>query len=282
MRIRRTPLAPERANTARDGILACGGAEGRPPRGRVWEVGSWPAAPVRGRGRWAWSAWPSSARACSSTPTSRSSPAASRPPSTPTSAPSGPSRSSPGSACSCRSSRRPPASCRCPTARAACLRAALLTAVSLAAVEVVLVAALSPWLARAFGGHRIGVVAVAVLCVISAGQFVVRGALIGMDRMGRYALIMRARHRVAGDLRRRGRAAGRRPGQPRVRLDAGGRDRARARPTALPAGHPPHPPGAGARDGHAHGHASPRCAGPSRRCCSARCARSCCSTGRRC
>jgi O-antigen/teichoic acid export membrane protein len=70
------------------------------------------------------------------------------------------------------------------------LRAALLTAMSLAAVEVVLVAALSPWLARAFGGHGIGVVAIAVLCVISAGQFVVRGALIGMDRMGRYALII--------------------------------------------------------------------------------------------
>ena len=34
--------------------------------------------------------------------------------------------------------------------------------------------------------------AIAVLCVISAGQFVVRGALIGMDRMGRYALIISA------------------------------------------------------------------------------------------
>ena len=70
------------------------------------------------------------------------------------------------------------------------LRAALLTAVSLAAVQVVLVAAAAPWLARAFGGHMVSVVAFAVLCVISAGQFVVRGALMGMDRMDRYALIM--------------------------------------------------------------------------------------------
>ena len=70
------------------------------------------------------------------------------------------------------------------------LRAALLTAVSLAAVQVVLVAAAAPWLARAFGGHMVSVVAFAVLCVISAGQFVVRGALVGMDRMDRYALIM--------------------------------------------------------------------------------------------
>ena len=70
------------------------------------------------------------------------------------------------------------------------LRAALLTAVSLAAVQVVLVAAAAPWLARAFGGHMVSVVAFAVLCVISAGQFVVRGALVGMDRMDRYALVM--------------------------------------------------------------------------------------------
>jgi O-antigen/teichoic acid export membrane protein len=72
------------------------------------------------------------------------------------------------------------------------LRAALLTAASLAAVQVVLVAAAAPWLARAFGGHGVTVVAFALLCLVSAGQFVVRGALIGMDRMGRYAQIMLA------------------------------------------------------------------------------------------
>jgi O-antigen/teichoic acid export membrane protein len=70
------------------------------------------------------------------------------------------------------------------------LRAALLTAVQLAAVEVVVVAAASPWLVRALGGHPVSVVAMALLCLISAGQFVVRGALIGMDRMGRYSLII--------------------------------------------------------------------------------------------
>jgi O-antigen/teichoic acid export membrane protein len=70
------------------------------------------------------------------------------------------------------------------------LRAALLTAASLAAVQVVLVAAAAPWLARAFGGHGVTVVAFGLLCLVSAGQFVVRGALIGMDRMGRYSLII--------------------------------------------------------------------------------------------
>jgi O-antigen/teichoic acid export membrane protein len=70
------------------------------------------------------------------------------------------------------------------------LRAALLTAMSLVAVQVLLVAAATPWLARALGGHGVAVAAVAVLCLVSAGQFVVRGALIGMDRMGRYALVM--------------------------------------------------------------------------------------------
>ena len=70
------------------------------------------------------------------------------------------------------------------------LRAALLTALSLAAVQVVLVAATAPWLARAFGGQGVSVVAFGVLCLISSGQFVVRGALVGMDRMDRYALVM--------------------------------------------------------------------------------------------
>jgi len=36
----------------------------------------------------------------------------------------------------------------------------------------------------------VSVIAFGVLCVISAGQFVVRGALVGMDRMDRYALVM--------------------------------------------------------------------------------------------
>ena len=70
------------------------------------------------------------------------------------------------------------------------LRAALLTAVLLAVCQVALVAAAAPWLGRAFGGHGVSVAVFALLCLVSAGQFVVRGALIGMDRMGRYALVM--------------------------------------------------------------------------------------------
>jgi O-antigen/teichoic acid export membrane protein len=70
------------------------------------------------------------------------------------------------------------------------LRAALLTALAMAGVQVALVAVASPWLAHVFGGHPVTVVAFALLCLVSAGQFVVRGALIGMDRMDRYAVIM--------------------------------------------------------------------------------------------
>ncbi|MDN5857643.1 MAG: hypothetical protein L0H84_03385 [Pseudonocardia sp.] len=70
------------------------------------------------------------------------------------------------------------------------LKAVLLTAGAMAIAEVAVVAAASPLLIRAFGGHAITVAALGVLCVVSAGQFVVRGALIGMNRMGRYAAIM--------------------------------------------------------------------------------------------
>ena len=134
------------------------------------------------------------------------------------------------------------------------LRAALLTALSLAVVQVVLVAAAAPWLAHAFGGHGVSVVAFAVLCLISAGQFVVRGALVGMDRMDRYALVMvldtlfRVVFAAAVALARR------RPRQLDVRLDARRRRRPGARPSAVPARHPPRAPGHGARDGHAHRH----------------------------
>jgi O-antigen/teichoic acid export membrane protein len=72
----------------------------------------------------------------------------------------------------------------------ALLRAALLTALAMAGVQVALVAVASSWLASLFGGHPVTVVAFALLCLVSAGQFVVRGALIGMDRMDRYAVIM--------------------------------------------------------------------------------------------
>ena len=58
------------------------------------------------------------------------------------------------------------------------LRAALLTALFIAAIQVALVACAAPWLAGALGGHGVSVVAFGALCLISAGQFVVRGALV--------------------------------------------------------------------------------------------------------
>lgn len=70
------------------------------------------------------------------------------------------------------------------------LKAALITAGVMALAQIALLALAWPLLGRAFGGHTVTVVAFGVLCVVSAGQFVVRGALIGMDRMGRHAFIM--------------------------------------------------------------------------------------------
>jgi len=70
------------------------------------------------------------------------------------------------------------------------IRAALLTSASMAIAQLALLAVSWPLLVDAFGGHSMTVVALGVICLVSAGQFVVRGALIGMDRMGRHALIM--------------------------------------------------------------------------------------------
>jgi O-antigen/teichoic acid export membrane protein len=70
------------------------------------------------------------------------------------------------------------------------LKTVLLTAASMAVAQLAVVAMGWPLLTRAFGGHAVVVVALGVLCLVSAGQFVVRGALIGMDRMGRHAAIM--------------------------------------------------------------------------------------------
>jgi O-antigen/teichoic acid export membrane protein len=70
------------------------------------------------------------------------------------------------------------------------LRAVLLTAATMAVAMLAVVALGWPVLSKAFGGQSVTVVAMAVLCLVSAGQFVVRGALIGMDRMGRHAAIM--------------------------------------------------------------------------------------------
>lgn len=70
------------------------------------------------------------------------------------------------------------------------LKAALFTAGTMAVAQLGVVALAWPLLSQAFGGHAITVVALGVLCLVSAGQFVVRGALIGMDRMGRHAATM--------------------------------------------------------------------------------------------
>jgi O-antigen/teichoic acid export membrane protein len=70
------------------------------------------------------------------------------------------------------------------------LKATLITAAAMAVGQLAVVALAWPLLQRTFGGHAVVVVAFGVLCLVSAGQFVVRGALIGMNRMGRHAFIM--------------------------------------------------------------------------------------------
>jgi O-antigen/teichoic acid export membrane protein len=70
------------------------------------------------------------------------------------------------------------------------LKATLITAAAMSVGQLAVVALAWPLLQRTFGGHAVVVVAFAVLCLVSAGQFVVRGALIGMNRMGRHAFIM--------------------------------------------------------------------------------------------
>ena len=177
--------APVRPLRSQDGILSRRG--GRRPA--AWGGRSWPAAPGRGGDHSASSAWPSSGPGSSSTPIWRSSPARSPPPSTPISVHSGHSRWSRDSACSCPSSKRPPGCCRCRTGpRPAAGRAA----------DGRVAGGRAGGAGRRHGavaGPRLrrtpsGVVAIGVLCLISAGQFVVRGALVGLDRMDRYALVM--------------------------------------------------------------------------------------------
>ncbi|PRY37253.1 O-antigen/teichoic acid export membrane protein [Umezawaea tangerina] len=61
--------------------------------------------------------------------------------------------------------------------------AATKVALGLAGVELLVVAAGSPLLLDPLGGRPWAVVAVAALCLVSAGQFLVRGALIGGGRL---------------------------------------------------------------------------------------------------
>ncbi|MBO0839528.1 MAG: hypothetical protein J2O49_01745, partial [Sciscionella sp.] len=72
------------------------------------------------------------------------------------------------------------------------LRSGLRVALGFAAVEVVLVLAGTPLLLHSFGGEFGTVAALATLCVISAGQFTVRGLLLGANRMTSYALVLTA------------------------------------------------------------------------------------------
>jgi O-antigen/teichoic acid export membrane protein len=65
----------------------------------------------------------------------------------------------------------------------AAMGAAARVALGLAGVELLLVAAASPLLLDPLGGRPWAVVAVAALCLVSAGQFLVRGALIGSGRL---------------------------------------------------------------------------------------------------
>ena len=134
------------------------------------------------------------------------------------------------------------------------LRAALLTAVSVAAGQVVLVAAATPLLARALGGH--GVQRRGGRRALPGQRRPVRRAR-RADRHGPDGSLRAGdagRHAPARDVRGRGRAPGRQTRQPGVRLDARRGDRARARTTALPARHPPHPTGPGPRARHPHRH----------------------------
>ncbi|MDQ2706281.1 MAG: hypothetical protein M3Z25_00945 [Actinomycetota bacterium] len=69
------------------------------------------------------------------------------------------------------------------------LRSAMLTALGMAVLQLGVLGLASPLLVRAFGGSAMTVCALGVLCLVSAGQFVVRGALIGLDRMRHYAAL---------------------------------------------------------------------------------------------
>ncbi|MCW2529513.1 MAG: hypothetical protein JWM76_4373 [Pseudonocardiales bacterium] len=70
------------------------------------------------------------------------------------------------------------------------LRSGLIVAGGLAALDVGILLAGAPLLLPSLG-HRIGVlVALLVFCLVSGGQFVLRGVLIGQNRMRAYALVL--------------------------------------------------------------------------------------------
>ncbi len=77
-----------------------------------------------------------------------------------------------------------------PQDRAALLRAATGASLALAGLSVVVLTALSWVVLPALDGNVSSFGALAALCVVSAGQFLLRGTLIGTDRLVRHGAIM--------------------------------------------------------------------------------------------
>jgi O-antigen/teichoic acid export membrane protein len=70
------------------------------------------------------------------------------------------------------------------------IRSGLIVAGGLAVVDIVLLLAGAPFFLPSLG-HRIGMLAaLLVFCIVSAGQFVLRGTLIGQGRMKLYAVVL--------------------------------------------------------------------------------------------
>jgi O-antigen/teichoic acid export membrane protein len=77
-----------------------------------------------------------------------------------------------------------------PGDRRALLRAASGAAAVLAGIALVVLAAALPVVSRALEDNVSVLIALAALCVVSGGQFLVRGTLIGTDRLVRHAAVM--------------------------------------------------------------------------------------------
>jgi O-antigen/teichoic acid export membrane protein len=77
-----------------------------------------------------------------------------------------------------------------PQDRAALLRAATGAAIALAGLSIVVLTALSWVVLPALDGNVSSFAALAALCVVSAGQFLLRGTLIGTDRLVRHGAVM--------------------------------------------------------------------------------------------
>jgi O-antigen/teichoic acid export membrane protein len=74
--------------------------------------------------------------------------------------------------------------------RSALLRTGSLVAATMATVEIILIASCSVFFLPPLGNQWAIVVALMALCVVSAMQFVVRGILIGSDRLNTYLFVL--------------------------------------------------------------------------------------------